>query len=183
MMDHFYQEIDGWFTYPNLYEKFVNTMQNGSRIAEIGVWKGCSICYLGVLIKNSGKDITAYAVDTWKKMETEDYHDDLQFKDDALYLEFLETITPISDIVIPARGTSLEVCMTFPDKYFDIVFIDACHDYPCIKSDLLNWLPKVKDGGIISGHDIGFPGVSQAVSETFESDKINIQELSWWVQL
>jgi predicted O-methyltransferase YrrM len=182
-MEHFYQNIDGWFTFPNLYTEFVNTMKNGARIAEIGVWKGRSLCYLGVLIKNSGKDITAYAIDTWKKMETEDYHNDLQFEDDALYSEFLKTIEPINDVVIPIRKTSLDACKTFPNSHFDVVFIDACHDYTCIKNDILNWLPKVKAGGIIAGHDIVFPGVSQAVNETFTLDKINTQEMSWWVQL
>lgn len=183
-MEHFYQQIDGWFTFPKLYKKFVDTINPNGKIAEIGVWKGKSICYLGVLIKNSNKDIKVYAIDTWKKMETENYHTNEQFENDELYNTFLKTIEPISDIIIPQRGTSLEICEKFPDKYFDAVFIDACHDYECAKQDILHWLPKVKTNGILSGHDAWFPGVSKAIKEILEPKyKVTVEEESWWVQL
>jgi hypothetical protein len=182
-MEHFYNNIDGWFDFQDVYDMFIEKMQDGSNIAEVGVWKGKSISYLGVLIKNSNKKIKAYAVDTWGKLETENYHADSYFKDDNLYKNFIQTIEPISDVIIPCRGTSLEICKTFPDKYFDIVFIDACHDYECIKNDIQNWLPKVKTKGIIGGHDIGFPGVSRAVKEYFKENQINMKANSWWVYL
>ena len=183
-MEHFYQNIDGWFDFSHLYEMFVHKMQNGSTIAEIGVWKGKSISYLGVLVKNSNKDIKIYAVDTWGKLETEKYHSDGCFLDDNLYKEFIKNIEPLSDVVIPCRGTSLEICQTFPNNYFDIVFIDACHDYECAYSDIINWLPKVKTNGIIAGHDIGFPGVSKAIAEILKPKyNINVKGEAWWVQL
>ena len=178
-MEHFYQNINGWFDFTDLYSMFVDRMTDGSRMVEIGVWKGKSISYLGVLIKNSNKNIKIYGVDTWSKLETENYHTDQYFKDDALYKEFLKTIEPISDIVVPCRGKSSDISETFPDKYFDVVFIDACHDYECINDDIIKWLPKVKQNGIISGHDISFSGVSRAVNQHFK--QINIKGNSWWV--
>lgn len=33
----------------------------------------------------------------------------------------------------------------------DLVYIDACHKYECVKNDIIHWLPFVKK--IISGHD------------------------------
>jgi hypothetical protein len=33
----------------------------------------------------------------------------------------------------------------------DVVYIDACHKYECVKNDILHWLPLTKK--IISGHD------------------------------
>lgn len=183
-MEHFFENIEGWFTFPKLYKKFADTVQSGGKIAEIGVWKGKSICYLGVLIKNSKKDIKIYAIDTWQKMESEKYHNDDHFKNDELYNNFLKNIEPITDIVIPKRGTSLEICKQFPDNYFDAVFIDACHDYDCIKEDILNWLPKVKQNGILAGHDAWFPGVSKATKELLQPKyKLNIDEESWWIEL
>jgi hypothetical protein len=53
---------------------------------------------------------------------------------------------------------------------FDMVYIDAEHSYEAVKKDIKLWLPHVKPGGFISGHDYGhkrFPGVKQAVDEAF----------------
>ena len=33
----------------------------------------------------------------------------------------------------------------------DMVYIDACHKYECVKNDILHWAPLVKK--VISGHD------------------------------
>lgn len=58
----------------------------------------------------------------------------------------------------------------FTDGSLDFVFIDADHGYEGCKRDLIAWYPKVRDGGLFSGHDYEntkFPkfGVTQAVTE------------------
>jgi len=35
----------------------------------------------------------------------------------------------------------------------DLVFIDGSHDYGEVRKDIEKWLPKIKKGGIICGHD------------------------------
>jgi hypothetical protein len=48
------------------------------------------------------------------------------------------------------------------------VYIDANHTHEEVKKDIQAWLPKIKKGGIISGHDYGgWEGVTQAVNEAF----------------
>jgi hypothetical protein len=50
----------------------------------------------------------------------------------------------------------------------DFVFIDADHSYEAVAADIDAWLPKIRAGGLISGHDYGhsrFPGVKRAVDE------------------
>jgi predicted O-methyltransferase YrrM len=44
------------------------------------------------------------------------------------------------------------------DGPFDAVFIDGNHSYEYVKKDLENFLPKVKDGGIVALHDVNFEG-------------------------
>ena len=55
--------------------------------------------------------------------------------------------------VLIHKGLSKNILSTFPDNYFDFIYIDASHDYVSVKEDLeLSYL-KVKKGGIIGGHD------------------------------
>ena len=47
----------------------------------------------------------------------------------------------------------------------DLVFIDACHDYPCVLADILAWYPLVRQGGTLFGDDVRRPGVHKAVKD------------------
>ena len=49
---------------------------------------------------------------------------------------------------------------------FDLILIDACHDYPYVRSDSLNAIKHLAPGGTVLWHDYGdFPDVSRAVDE------------------
>jgi len=43
-----------------------------------------------------------------------------------------------------------------PDGSLDFVYIDANHELPYVIQDLYAWIPKVRKGGVISGHDYLF---------------------------
>ena len=46
------------------------------------------------------------------------------------------------------------MCATqYPDDFFDYVYVDARHDYKGVTQDLDAWWPKLKAGGIFSGHE------------------------------
>jgi len=50
-------------------------------------------------------------------------------------------------------GYSIEVGRTFPDAYFDWIYIDTDHSYPTTRDELAVYESKMKPGGIIAGHD------------------------------
>ena len=70
------------------------------------------------------------------------------------------------------RGESVDIAKNFKDESLDFVFIDANHYYEGVFSDLKSWYPKVRNDGLISGHDIDNPcdtenlwGVRDAVTD------------------
>jgi len=61
---------------------------------------------------------------------------------------------------------------------YDFVYIDGLHTYDGVKTDITNYLPLVKEGGVIGGHDYTnqiphLVGVYDAVNEMFgQPDKV-----------
>lgn len=51
------------------------------------------------------------------------------------------------------RGLSTTVAQTFKNDIFDAVYLDANHTLPHVIADIAAWLPKVKVGGVLAGHD------------------------------
>ena len=51
------------------------------------------------------------------------------------------------------KGFSAEVLASFPDNYFDWVYIDGNHLYEFVKKDVELSFQKVKPGGVIAGDD------------------------------
>ena len=51
------------------------------------------------------------------------------------------------------RGYSYDKLMELEDRSLDWIYIDVAHDYYSVKNDLNIAFHKVKNGGIISGHD------------------------------
>jgi predicted O-methyltransferase YrrM len=49
--------------------------------------------------------------------------------------------------------TSDKAVTEFEDESVDFVFIDGLHTFEQVLKDCKNYLPKIKPGGIISGHD------------------------------
>ena len=66
------------------------------------------------------------------------------------------------------KSCSWEAATLFEDNSVDFVFIDADHQYESVKKDITAWYPKIKIGGIMSGHDyISKFGVADAVNSFF----------------
>lgn len=56
-------------------------------------------------------------------------------------------------IAVFLRGISWEMAKEVPDESLDFLYVDANHSEVGVTNDLEAWYPKVKVGGIISGHD------------------------------
>lgn len=115
------------------------------KIAEIGVFKGYNLSYL---IKCNPE--LAIAIDIWKSCDY--YH----FWDDGVFHKHYTTVLQLAlrnRCILPIRMDGIEASKLFPDNHFDFIYIDAQHDYESAVKNIAAWLPKVKKGWFLGGHD------------------------------
>lgn len=187
-INHIYQEPhfgEDWFSYPNLYKNMVERFPSDSKFVEIGSWKGKSSAFMAVEIANSHKNIDFYCVDTWEGSVEHQGREELS----KLFDIFQENMAPLDEYYTSMRMTSLNAVNHFEDKSLDFIFIDASHEYEDVKKDIKAWLPKVKPGGVIAGHDYYvegydyFPGVKQAVNESLNVNELILMENCWMYEV
>lgn len=80
------------------------------------------------------------------------------------------------------KMSSADAAAQIPDRTYDFVFLDADHSYDGVKSDIINWLPKVKIGGILCGHDYNHPRIGEvkkAVDELFSDIELG-EDMTWF---
>ena len=181
---HFYKKVDGFFNDHDFIflRKMLEKFSGPAHFVEIGSYKGRSSSYLAVEIVNSGKSITFDCVDTWQGSEEHQQgqsYEDSDVVNKQLYDVFISNMKPVEGYYNAKRMTSVEAAETYSDNSLDFVFIDAAHDYDSVKQDIISWLPKVKIGGIISGHDYPYLPVRQAVNELLT--KVGFIGACWWV--
>ena len=153
-----WSEIEGWFTMYDqaAYAWILDRLPNPARFLEIGAYKGRSTNCMDQLAKQAKKDVTIDIVDTFAG----DSH--MGVKD--TYLEFLKN-TKECNIGTVYVGNSKETHVHV--GLYDAIFIDACHDTEPVIADISNYLPRLKQHGIIAGHDIHHFSVAPAVEKVF----------------
>lgn len=157
-------------------------------IAEIG----CAYCGFSEKVLSTWKGTGCYfMVDLWAK------------QDGGVYKESTNDTAPFSAWEANCRAImsghsrccvlkapSVLASTSFKDGSLDCVYIDANHSYEAVMQDLRHWWPKVRSGGLVSGHDyynsIGaghYCEVEKACLEFFGSKnlKCEVWECSSWM--
>lgn len=107
-----------------------------------------------------GAEVGCYAGDFSKILSKEydgkilsiDYFDSSDFLyDDKLEDRCRENLKETNCEVI--KSDSVEYSKIILDESLDWVYIDADHRYETAKADIEAWFPKVRKGGVFSGHD------------------------------
>lgn len=95
-----------------------------------------------------------YMIDAWETMShlrgdaasPQDWHN-------ANYEAAMERVKRYQDRYEVLRGPSARMAEMIPDDSLDLTHIDGDHSYEGVMADLVAYWPKMKRGGIISGHD------------------------------
>jgi predicted O-methyltransferase YrrM len=75
------------------------------------------------------------------------------------------------------RKYSDDAVSNIEDNSLDFVFIDGLHTFEQVTKDMTNYYPKLKDGGIFSGHDFRvIKCINEAVIEFASSKNKTILE-------
>lgn len=167
-MEHFYQNVEGWFNYPDMFAYGVQQVPDDCHVVEIGTWKGQSSAFLAVELINSGKKFKLDCIDNFTGSVIEPGQMlDKDNQEGRLLDVFKNNMKPVEGYYTAIQGDSAETASLYEDESLDFVFIDASHDYESFKKDLFAWFPKVKIGGLIGGHDYAnpYPGIVKAVQD------------------
>ena len=94
--------------------------------------------------------------------------------------------TNLRRVGLRAGGYELADSVAASARWSDIdwLFLDASHDEASVRADLCAWLPKIRKGGVISGHDYdtSWPGVIAAVDDLL--GRVNRGPGSlWWKEI
>ncbi len=152
--------------------------------AEIGVAYGG---HSESILKNTNIK-KLYGVDPYK--HTIGYKDKMNYPQDVfdeLYKYTTNRLSRFNERYQHIREYSKEARSCVPGQ-IDFIYIDADHSYDGVCKDLCLWFSKIRDGGIIGGHDYmhpDFPGVQKAIDEFFNrfNWKVNYEgDNVWWVQ-
>ena len=182
-IEHFHEEVYGFAQNDlfALYKKVVEVFPSGSHFVEVGSFLGKSAVFMAVEIINSGKMIKFDCVDHWKG--SKEHRDNEEIDAEFLYEGFLKNIDPVKEIITPVRMNSIEASKLYKPNSLDFIFIDASHDEQSVKKDLVYWMPRLKEDGVIAGDDINNAGVATAVRWFFDTEKVKIIGRQWLLEL
>lgn len=143
--------------------------------AEIGTWMGTNA--LNIL---ENLDIERlYLIDPYRPYSSLERAKGSETVEDYVKARSLarQVLSKYEDKIVWIEKLSNDAISEIKDD-LDFVYIDGNHAYDYIKEDLRLYYPKVKDGGLIAGHDYDEEtesnGVKRAVNEFFEKRNIEV---------
>lgn len=148
-------------------DRFISSLlQPGAVGAEIGVWEG-SFAYHTLLQK---QPLSLYLIDPWDLCSATSDPDggkdsqEHRRAREKTYENICEVFSAYPNVHI-IKMRSDEAAPSFPDQFFDYIYVDGDHSYQGVMLDLTTYFNKVKIGGLIIGDDYGWGQVSLAVQD------------------
>ena len=160
------EKVHGLCTTYKELSRLAELARDAEFIVEIGCYHGRSTTALA--LSTNGQ---VFAVDTWRGSDEDAEGEKTRAEPpEMMYNTFMRNMWGhvISGKVIPLRCDSVEAATIFKHLgyTFDLIFIDAGHDYEWVTRDIKAWLPLLDSGGVMVGHDLPHPGMEKALNDT-----------------
>ena len=147
-------------------------------IVEIGVWKGRSTAALCLgaqkFAENTGMQPAVIAIDWFEgsRDELQAAHREASTPDGRTAIEEAarRNLSPWLEMGLlflcprEAGPAARELAAVLKYRPIDMLFIDGGHDQPTVEHNIDDYLPLVRRGGRVCGHDRTWPGVAAAIA-------------------
>lgn len=190
-----YADIWGWFDFDDVYQNAVADARPGGILVEVGCWMGKSIVYLAKAAADAGRtDLQIWAVDNWSGSGCDRLDEacrEFERSGFPLLKQFCANLTACGvenmvHILVDRDDAgndkflnSVEAADRFLDGACDFVFLDADHTHEAVRADIRAWLPKVRPGGVLAGHDFDRHSVASAVASELGTVGVIAAKTSW----
>ncbi len=176
---------EGYFSDQDIaiYRSLVSHLPDNGVMAELGCWKGKSLCSIADIILK--KNLTVLAVDTWEGTDNlfetflAEEAKTKNIKD--IFSDNMRKFGILKNIKLMQMDT-IEASKLVGANSLDFVFIDADHRYECVKNDIHAWMLLLKKDKVIAGHDASWNTVQTAVCEAFDNTGIYMVADLWWAK-
>ena len=156
----------GWYSDHPVFEQLFKE-RRPKHVLEVGSLLGASAIHMGKLMHQHRIDGSITCVDTflgscehylkgrgfWRRMLASGRYN--------FFDEFLGNVEQagVSDVVTPFVQTSTNAARLFRDigVRFDLIYLDASHEYEDVLADLRAWYPLLAPGGVLVGDDFEEP--------------------------
>ncbi len=132
---------------PTFVKKYFENRDN-LNILEIGTYEGSYALKIYEIFPKS----FLYLLDTWDSKNTDFYYSVRPGTVESAYTVAQSRFNDKQNVSLLKESSQI-VFNNFENDFFDWIYIDGDHSYEAVKLDLHNWFSKLKNGGIMSGHD------------------------------
>lgn len=166
-----------------LYE-LAKAVPGDEAIVEIGVYKGRTVCYLGLGARH-GEQPQVVGIDPW------DLQDQRTQSREQQRLRFAAAGTRrvaertvqqqgMRSHVTLIQGFSTQVAESWDGPKVGLLYVDGDHEAESVLADVRAWLPHLAEGPVIAFDDYGVthnPGVAEAVNQLVEEGLLTVEEV------
>jgi len=171
--------INGYGSRSSVFREIIQELRP-KLIVEVGSWKGRSAVYMANIcstIEDYG-DFEIVCIDTflgsvehWNNLDPNLPRDSFKNGRPQIYQQFLSNVHhhELTDKITPFPIDSINGALTL--KHYgvraDLIYIDAGHEYPSVKADLLAYKDVLRDGGYLLGDDWFHEPIKKAAHDVF----------------
>ena len=120
------------------------------KVLEVGVeFGGYTDKYYDWITKMGGR---IWLLDLWQTEGNDDYFSKREGQVEKGYKQIKKKYANKENVTL-VKGNAFKKHEDFEDDFFDWIYIDCDHTYEGISKNIEIWLPKLRGGGMFSGHD------------------------------